>query len=683
MLGVSLFDPETSATIMVHDQRLHPVFFENKDYYFDIRFKRSVKTPRVYSRLKEITERFYQPNEVAVVGAINFGNDIGRSDLIIRYHMNGRLEEFTFTFDVFPTKLDYQKDYRKIIEDIEQEYPLLVLDFLRKTYSNFHSGNTQSTDLIWWQVFGGLYQDFINAARFILNKPHRRLIRETSYVKRDRIKQLTPALEEEVKHFETQPHRYYRVERKVLSADTPENRFFKYSMLQITSKFVKLKKYVQEKFKITEEFRDELNGIEKKLVQFTHHPFLKSIGEYRGIRQESLVLQKATGYSTIYRSWIMLNRGMSFFEGIQKIEMKNIAELYQIWCFLEMKKILQNLLGKPPAAVKLATIEVDGFVFKFDTGKRSRVSFKDVQGNDIELFHDYQFNVKSAEAVVSHTVSQRPDIVLQVTKNDLKDLYTFTYLYDAKYRLQSDEKEGAPDYPPEDAINQMHRYRDAIYYQNKSVGKPEKEVIGGYILFPGTGEIETIKEQNYFQSIVQVNIGAFPLRPNDYVNRSLLESHLKHILGIDSESILREVAPQKSLTYESINPEVLIGIVSKPEHIQYFEGSPKVYHTGVVKPTRFGFGSLKYFAPYIKGKGVREYFEILEYKIVPRNEIYARGHILFDKDDASERLVLSLGNKIQIHNGSYSTCSINLYRYTKLSYLRKSKDGILEVLKVS
>ena len=65
--------------------------------------------------------------------------------------------------------------------------------------------------------------------------------------------------------------------------------------------------------------------------------------------------------------------------------------------------------------------------------------------------------------------NQRPDIVLKITKNDLKDNYVLTYLFDAKYRLQSDDKDSAPDLPPEDAINQMHRYRDAIYYINQEI----------------------------------------------------------------------------------------------------------------------------------------------------------------------------------------------------------------------
>lgn len=41
----------------------------------------------------------------------------------------------------------------------------------------------------------------------------------------------------------------------------------------------------------------------------------------------------------------------------------------------------------------------------------------------------------------------------------------FTYLFDAKYRIDGKDRNGV-DVPPEDAINQMHRYRDAIYYKD-------------------------------------------------------------------------------------------------------------------------------------------------------------------------------------------------------------------------
>src|SRR5690606_8078620 len=111
-------------------------------------------------------------------------------------------------------------------------------------------------------------------------------------------------------------------------------------------------------------------------------------------------------------------------------------------------------------------------------------------------------------------------------------------------------KEGAPDLPTEDSINQMHRYRDAIYYVNKQNRRdwkkteqiqsyfPEKEVIGGYILYPGAGSIEEMKGSPLYKSIDEINIGAFPLRPNDVTNRILLEEHLKQIIGADTTTIL-------------------------------------------------------------------------------------------------------------------------------------------------
>lgn len=77
------------------------------------------------------------------------------------------------------------------------------------------------------------------------------------------------------------------------------------------------------------------------------------------------------------------------------------------------------------------------------------------------------------------TVPQKPDIVLQLTKNDLQQGMKMTYLFDAKYRI--DGRQNGVDTPPDDAINQMHRYRDAIYYKDYDSHALKKEVIGGYI----------------------------------------------------------------------------------------------------------------------------------------------------------------------------------------------------------
>ncbi|MBV6485588.1 MAG: hypothetical protein KFKLKKLM_02158 [Flavobacteriales bacterium] len=696
---ISIYNFESHQLEKLSTVKTYPLIFENKDYFVGITFKdkTSIKSPYIYSKLKEVEEKFFYREELGfLAGTINFGNDLGKSNLILKYLKDNSLQEINFEFEVFPTKLNYKSDYEKIVSDIEKEYPYLVLDFLKKTFTTFKTGNSPNTDLIWWQVFGGLYKDFINSSKFILNKPHSRIIRQTKYVKADRIQKWTSALEEEYSQFNTFPNKNYRSEYKTLSTNTSENRFFKHAVFQTLRRYKKVKSFVDRRFSnsISDNFKSELSNIEKQLEIISVNPFFRTIDDFQGIKQESLVLQKATGYSTIYKSWIMMNSGLKFLDSIQKIELKNIADLYQIWCFLEIKNVLQKLLGKEnPDDIDLAEIQIDDFVFKIERGVKSKVSFNKSDGEIIDLFHDFSYDTSESQLVKSFTVNQRPDIVLRITKNDLKENYVLTYLYDAKYRLASDEKDGSPDLPTEDSINQMHRYRDAIYYVNKDKSKPEKEVIGAYILFPGSGEIETIKKLDYYKSIESVNIGAFPLRPNDYSNRTLLEDHLRTIIGLDTETILNDVSPQKLTTYENHNPEVLIGIVNKGNQTEYFEKENNLfYHTGKVKPAKLkdedsGYvkikTDIKYFAPYFSGKGVKEYYDIVDFRIIPRNEVFPTGHSLDKPYDKSDRLIITLGKKHIIKENRYFTCSITVYRYTTLKNIRNPKENKIEVLKVS
>jgi len=696
---ILIYNFESKQIETLTTEKTYPLIFENKDYFIGITFKdkTSIKSPYIYSKLKEVEDKFFYREDLGfLAGTINFGNDLGKSNLVLRYTKENTVQEINFQFEVFPTKLNYRSDYEKIVADIEKEYPYLVLDFLKKTYTSFKTGNSPNTDLIWWQVFGGLYKNFIEASTFILNKPHSRIIKQNIYVKADRISKWTNALEEEYAQFKQFPNKCYRSEYKTISTNTSENRFFKHAVFQTLRRYKKVKSFIETYFlnSITQPFKTELSSIEKQFEIISANPFFHTINDFKGIKQESLVLQKATGYSTIYKSWIMLNSGLKFLEGIQKIELKNIAELYQIWCFLEIKNVLQKLLGKDnPDDIDIAEIHIDDFVFKIERSVKSKVSFKKSSGEIIDLFHDFSYDTSNSQAVKSFTVNQRPDIVLRITKNDLKENYILTYLYDAKYRLASDEKEGSPDLPTEDSINQMHRYRDAIYYVNKNKKKPEKEVIGAYILFPGSGDIESIKRLDYYKSIESVNIGAFPLRPNDYSNRILLEEHLKTILGLDTESVLNDISPQKLTNYEKHNPEVLIGIVNKGSQTNYFETEKNlIYHTGKVKPSKLrnedsGYikikSEIKYFAPYFSGKGIKEYYEIIDFRIMPRNQIFLNGHPLSKADDKSDRLIITLGKKIIIDNNKYFTCPITVYRYTTLKNIRTPINNKIEVLKIS
>ena len=182
-----------------------------------------------------------------------------------------------------------------------------------------------------------------------------------------------------------------------------------------------------------------------------------------------------------------------------------------------------------------------------------------------------------------------------------------TYLFDAKYRL---EKDGENDVPPDDAINQMHRYRDAIYFNSKQADEGlKKEVIGGYVLFPGHMD----KESHLYKSIgdENVNIGAFPMRPDDD-QHELLKDFIAGLLNKHAVEIVEQVIPQKGTTL-TVKNRVLVGVVKtdNPQYIDFLNGTATQYYSGNTFPTPIPLDGIDYFAPYIPNKGMRDLYEVI------------------------------------------------------------------------
>lgn len=115
----------------------------------------------------------------------------------------------------------------------------------------------------------------------------------------------------------------------------------------------------------------------------------------------------------------------------------------------------------------------------------------------VEVGYQYSFDRKGDEYEMrSATTGQRPDIVMHIHKNE-RDI-TLTYLYDAKYSVRGDDDAtlgNVQDEPKPETINAMHHYRDAIYYGKRGEQRFSKEIIGGYILFPGRMDEHRLLEQ--------------------------------------------------------------------------------------------------------------------------------------------------------------------------------------------
>ena len=601
------------------------IFFDNADYPIWIDFDRKVEKAQWGSTLESENEKFnFRKNILA--GFINYGNEVGRSEIQFSYQIGDETKRFTFSFEVLSTKLNYHEHWRKIIEDIESEYKMLSLDFMKRTFHGFTPDTDgESIDLIWWSVFQKEQDKFITACRSIIDRPRHRLHGREVYLRADKLKRVPSVIENEVAEHRMDCAHLYRVEEQIQSNDTQENRFLKYALQQILQKYDALKKRIETIKNYSAEQKEQMDKMLQTLKHLGCHPFFRTVGKFKGFNQESLILQRATGYSQVYRTWNMLRRAYSLNDGIYRLQSKDIATLYEIWCFIEVSHIVRDQLGLTQQDLDHQNrMEMNGiFTWELGKGEHSKILFKK---DNVELA-ELMYNPKHTETdnditginnMVARTVPQKPDIVLQLTKNDLHQNMKMTYLFDAKYRISGKDSKGV-DTPPDDAINQMHRYRDAIYYKEYESAPLKKEVIGGYILFPGDGDTADIEVSKFYKTIEEVNIGAFPLRPKDKRNRELLEHFIKELIETKSVDTVSQVIPQKGAIVQ-VGNRVLIGVVPERNiHYQKFlDGTATLYYTGTEFPTDINLDNLHFFIPYVNG--IRDVYQIVKIRTITSQE---------------------------------------------------------------
>ena len=621
-------------------------FFDNADYPIWIEFKDYVKEAQFGSILQNDNDRFTFRRHI-LAGFINYKNEIGRSEIQIIYKVGKETRTFRFGCEVLSTKLDYHEHWRAIVEDIEREYRMLSLDYLRRTFHGFSPDqNGEHPDIVWWSVFEEEQRKFIKACKSIVDRPRHRLHGEEVYLRADKLKQTPHNIENRLAEHRKEPAYLYRVEQQVQSNDTQENRFLKFALQQIGKRYEELRQRIEAVKTASETMKEAMLATSETLKRLQHHPFFRTVGRYKGMNQESMVLQRATGYSQVYRTWNLLRRAYSLNDGLYRLQTKDIATLYEIWCFIEVSHIVKEQLHLENEDVEHRNrMEMNGiFSWELGKGEHSRILFRK---DGVELA-ELVYNPKNAGEVndnvgmkdlVVPTVPQKPDIVLQLTKNDLLQGMRMTYLFDAKYRI--DGKDKGVDVPPEDAINQMHRYRDAIYYRDYDANALKKEVIGGYILFPGDGEPNDVAVSKFYKTIKEVNIGAFPLRPKDVENRKLLERFIAELIHTKSYETIAHVIPQKG-AYVEVGNRVLIGLV-KEDNRQYqafADGTATLYYSGKQFPTTIALQDLHFFMPYIKGKGIRDVYEITRVRTVTGRE--AKQTNEDDADSKALRLAFEL-----------------------------------------
>ncbi len=501
-----------------------PCFFEDGQYQIILKIKSNNKYNIIHSGI-DITSNF-QLIEKSYIGMIEFTSDIGYTTIEILKEMKKTLK---LTLEVFPSKLDYYKDYKELIMEINEEIVSLAFKFLDKTYltgkliDTDYQTNTEFLnilDIIFYNLELAIKRIVSNFKHNVINfegiKPIHKAKRISNKSKAY-IRTHTDKLVRADDGFLEIGGKFYYPEkvieeRKITTIDIFENRFVKYIIQKIISRLKSIERHINDN-KGKEDRITCFVKTKTKIIEQYLNSYFKNIGNLTGNKSMSLVFQMAPGYKEIYKQYIILNKGLDLGDDLFKITPKKLHSLYEIWCYIKIHNILSEL-GYEVEEYGILKYKDSGMYLSLLQDSQAKMVYKGPKSK-LELWYNKSYSLP--------TTDQRPDSVLHIRNLSGNDKRT--YIFDAKYRVAVDNN-GIVGPEVED-INVMHRYRDAIVSEVSNDFQYKYETFGAYVMFPYSDE-ETFKNHKFYKSIEKVNIGAFPMLPG---STKLITQHLERLIS--------------------------------------------------------------------------------------------------------------------------------------------------------
>ena len=520
---------------------IYPMFYEQQQYEIVIEAVDGHKVAFWHDNLnvRNKVTRASRNHEI-LSGVINFGNEIGFSDLVIQ--IDG-VNYLRLVIEVFPTKIDYQNDYKQIVEDVTKEVYNVVFDFLKKTYLGYQqSEKVNSSPVEFFAVINKIYKDFIKAADIIMSQPHHVLETTHQVLPSHKVKKTDGRTIRWIEKHPDQAKRVngeFRIERalavrKQVSYDTKENQLTKYILLSTARKLESFKKnYLKLQRKEDQAVIAKIDGMVRGLNRRSNTTFLADVEAKEASSGMSLVFSMAPGYRDLYKYYLMLLRGLSITGDVFNISVKDLALLYEYWCFIKLNSMMKDryeLLSQD-----IVKVQGNGLFVSLVKGSSSKVKYRNSENGEVITL---SYNPKSGQVP---TVAQKPDNVLSLEKktvNQVGKKVKYEYVFDAKYRVNP-ALEGSDYYntishtpgPETDDINTMHRYRDAIVYHN-GADPYERTMFGAYVLFPYANK-EEYRNHKFYESIEKVNIGGLPFLPSE---TSMVQDMLDALIADSTDS---------------------------------------------------------------------------------------------------------------------------------------------------
>jgi predicted component of viral defense system (DUF524 family) len=506
-----------------------PVFYEQTDCTAVLSCPEGTVDARLFSPIAGLcakAENGWDPETRKLELQLNFGNDLGDFELCFEWKLAEEDEWRTCSFraQVFSTKLDIATHFNVMLEDVAERFKWLQLDLLRQTFWGWsRDSEAEVTQQTWLVIFQEVREEMGWAFKQLTHRHRKRLTGKEYRLRADQVKKLPPRLEEKIyRILQDRPDAKLRVERQFLDADTPENRYIKHLLMQCIRQLGEIGSRLEGNEKVSDVFKERLGDWERDWTRMRHQPFWNAIGPFHGLRGESLVLSQDPLYACIRRNWRWLQEGMALLNQDLKGGIQNAAQLYEIWCLVQLDKYLSEHADWSGTEENLIPFERSEDEWNPEERHTGTVKLRYnyiLDGYENKTIHlDLLFQPTAGrepkhnywDGMMSLPESQCPDLVLRLHRNDLPNQPVYTWIFDAKYRIET-TREGTHVGAPRDAVDGMHRYRDAILWAADEHGKGRltRESLGAFVLYPG----EEIKDKPQNDSIERVNVGTFSLRP--------------------------------------------------------------------------------------------------------------------------------------------------------------------------
>jgi uncharacterized protein len=516
---------------------------------------------RINDRIINTSKR--QGKVIVLFGLFSFENAVGETKIELRDAHNQLI--FRLNTEVFPQKMDYRSDYKAMLAEINQILENLTFDTLKDTFHRCkpRPSTPPPTDNEWWNLLDALFNVLVINLGVIrrLAKHEIRTLEHILPVEKIRHsgKHQASWFRKNARYISSQAkgiqvgQEYFThapANKKYVTYDTWENRFVAWALKGLIDKLRTYHKTLADEardqaaeyaplFKLIKQHQSRLQGI-------LHDDPFNGVGPFEKRSHFSTSLTRGAGYRDFLQIYLLLSRGLQLAENdIYKIEQKDIATLYEYWCFLKVVQITKELNNYDIIYQNLIQLDVNRVKISLKKGQDSEVVFqKKDTGETTTLYYNKNFNRDKKKVF---TFDQKPDYTISFKKEGFEK--PFWYLFDAKYRFDENNGGNSSFNVPQDAIGQMHRYRDAILHSQPthSTYRSATKNLGGVILYPYPLAEEQFKNNIFYQSLKDVNIGALPFLPGKI---NLVSDFLRDLISKTPESHYEQIIEMDRKDYE-------------------------------------------------------------------------------------------------------------------------------------